>query len=280
MDEKPTAAVIALQSGQDSAAEALYNAYQKDIYYYIFKTVQDPYLAEDLTQDTFMEILETIHKLKEPAAFPAWSRQIAYHRCIAYFHKRRELLADEDGEGYSIFDTVEEDRTELVPDEALDKADLRNTLQEMVNALPEDQRPAIMMRYFDELLVKEISQILGDLRSYPNNFDWVNATGVTTKELGGYRDTVLAMEAIDKWLAKPGFFAEFCGISEELVCDRQTFLSRFTVLENAFLAMTALPPTTWATKKPLSSGASAMKRATSCGSCWATTTPFPMNMSC
>ncbi len=156
-----TRLVTALQKGEECAAAELYETFQGDIYYYILKTVKDPHLAEDLTQDTFLEILETIDRLKEPAAFVTWSRQIAYHRCTAYFRKRHDLLADENEDGYSVFDAVEEDRAEFIPDEALDQAELRKTVQEMLDRLPEEQRTAIMMRYFDELSVREIAEIQG-----------------------------------------------------------------------------------------------------------------------
>ena len=91
------ALVRGLQNGDENAAAKLYEIYQSDIYYFILKTVNnDKDLAEDLTQDTFVEILETIDKLQEPAAFVTWSKQIAYHKCTAYFRKRKELLVDED----------------------------------------------------------------------------------------------------------------------------------------------------------------------------------------
>ncbi len=159
--EQLVSMVRALQRGEDGAATAIYEAFQSDIYYFIYKSVGDAHLAEDLTQDTFLEILETVGKLQEPAAFVTWSRQIAWHRCTAHFRKRRELLADEDADGYSVFDTLEEDRTEFIPDEALDQAELRRTVQTMVDSLPAEQRAAIIMRYFDELPVKDIALIQG-----------------------------------------------------------------------------------------------------------------------
>lgn len=159
--EKLIAIVRAVQQGDGQGATDLYNAVHKDLYYYIFKTVNDATLAEDLLQDTFIEIFQTIDKLNEPAAFVAWSRQIAYHKCTAYFRKRREILADEDEEGYSVFDTVEEERTEFIPDEALDKEDLKQTIHAMIAELPMEQRSALLMRYFDELSVKEIAEIQG-----------------------------------------------------------------------------------------------------------------------
>lgn len=153
--------VCAAQNGEEAAATDLYNAFQKDLYYHILKTVNDPTLAEDLLQDTFIEILQTINNLNEPAAFPSWSKQVAYHKCTAYFKKRREILADEKEDGLSVFDTIEEDNAEFIPDEALDKADLKQTIHQMIDELPEEQRSALLLRYFDEISVKEIAEIQG-----------------------------------------------------------------------------------------------------------------------
>ena len=87
--------VKAMQAGDQNAAGQLYEACYQDIYYFILKTVKEKELAEDLTQDTFMKIMENISQLQEPEAFVGWSRQIAYHGCTAYFRKHKELLADE-----------------------------------------------------------------------------------------------------------------------------------------------------------------------------------------
>ena len=160
--EKLITMVRAVQNGDEGAATQLYETFRDSIYYQIYKTVDnDVELAEDLTQDTFIEILETIGQLQEPAAFVTWSKQIAYHKCTGYFKKRKEILLDENEDGYSVFDTVQEDREEFIPDEALDKEDLKQTIQNMIRELPEEQRSAILLRYFNEISVKEIAQIQG-----------------------------------------------------------------------------------------------------------------------
>ena len=160
--EKLVSMVLAVQRQEDAAVAELYDTFYDSIYYHILKNVNnDAELAADLTQDTFVEILETIHKLQEPAAFVTWSQQIAFHRCTAYFRKRKELLVDEYEDGYSVFDTQEEVREEFIPDEALDKEDLKQTIQNMINDLPEEQRSALILRYFNEISVKEIAQIQG-----------------------------------------------------------------------------------------------------------------------
>ena len=163
MDKNKLADLIkAVQSGSEEAFTELYNEFHNEIYYHIIKTLgskKDPDLAIDLMQETFIEIAQTIDKLHDPAAFSAWSRKIAYHRCTAYFRKRHELLMDENEDGTTIFDNVTEDREEFIPGDALDKEDLKCTIREIIDSLPEEQRSAIMMRYFDELSVQEIADI-------------------------------------------------------------------------------------------------------------------------
>lgn len=160
-NEKLVEMVLAAQSGEEKGFAALYDTFHQDVYYYIYKIVNDAELAADLTQDTFVDILQKIDTLREPSAFITWSRQVAYSRCTAHFRKRKELLADEDSDGYSVFDTLEEDRREFIPDAALDQADLKATIQAMCDALPEEQRAALLMRYFDEMSVSQIAQIQG-----------------------------------------------------------------------------------------------------------------------
>lgn len=159
--EKLILLVQGVQNGDENAMTEMYNTFHNDIYYYIFKTVNDSELAADLTQDTFIEILQSIASLKEPAAFITWSRQIAYRRCTAYFKKRHDLIVDEYEDGYSIFDSIPDDSTEFIPTEALDREEFKQTIHAFINALPEAQRSAIMMRYFDEIPVSDIAKIQG-----------------------------------------------------------------------------------------------------------------------
>ena len=88
--EKLVKLVAQAQKGDNNAMTELFNNFNQDIYYYIFKIVNDKELASDLTQDTFIEIFKTIGVLKEPLAFQKWSKRIAYHRCTAYFRKKRK----------------------------------------------------------------------------------------------------------------------------------------------------------------------------------------------
>ena len=159
--EKLIATVTAAQQGDSDALSTLFNAFYNDVYYFALKTVKDDDLACDITQEAFVEIINTIGNLQEPAAFVKWMKQITYHQCTRYFKKKKEVLVDEDEEGNTIFDTLKEEKTEFIPDEALDQQDFRDTILAMLDELSEEQRSATMLYYYDELSVKQIAEIQG-----------------------------------------------------------------------------------------------------------------------
>ncbi len=157
--EKLIATVSAAQNGDGDALNELFNAFYNDVYYFALKTVKDDDLACDITQETFVEIINTIGDLHEPAAFVKWMKQITYHQCTRYFKKKKDILVDEDEEGNTVFDTLKEEKAEFIPDEALDQQDFRDTILAMLDELSEEQRSATMLYYYDEMSVKQIAEI-------------------------------------------------------------------------------------------------------------------------
>lgn len=153
--------VSAAQNGDSTALNDLFNAYYQNFYYFALKIVKDQDIAFEVIQEAFVEIISTLGKLQEPAAFVTWAKQIIYHQCSHYFKKKNDILVDEGDDGHSVFDNIEEDRTEFIPDAALDQEDFRKTILSMLDQLSDEQRAATMMYYFDELSVKQIAQIQG-----------------------------------------------------------------------------------------------------------------------
>ena len=159
--EKLVALVTEAQKGNSDALNSLFNEFYNDVYYFALKTVKSEDLACDITQEAFVEIINTIQNLNEPAAFVTWMKQITYHQCTRYFKKKKDVLVDEHEDGSTIFDTIQEDRTEFIPDEALEQKEFKETILSIIDELSEEQRSAIMMYYFDELSVGEIAEIQG-----------------------------------------------------------------------------------------------------------------------
>lgn len=159
--EKLIKLVTKAQAGNGNAMNDLFEAFYNDVYYFAYKTLKDEDTACDITQETFLEIMATIHDLKEPAAFVTWMKQITYHQCTRYFKKKKEVLVEEDEEGNTIFDTLADESENSIPSEIYEKEDFRNTILGIINELTEEQRSAVMMYYFDELTVGQIAQIQG-----------------------------------------------------------------------------------------------------------------------
>ena len=153
--------VTKAQSGDQNALNDLFNESYNDVYYFALKTVKDEDLACDITQETFMEIIKSLHTLKEPAAFFGWTRQVAFSKATRYFNKQKDVLVEEDEEGFTLFDNLTEDKTEFIPDEALEQDEFKKIILFILDTLSEEQRSAIMMYYFDELSIREIADIQG-----------------------------------------------------------------------------------------------------------------------
>ncbi|MBQ8550500.1 MAG: sigma-70 family RNA polymerase sigma factor, partial [Clostridia bacterium] len=153
--------VTAAQNGDADAKSELFTVFYEDVHYFVLKTVKDSDLAADITQETFIEILTSLDKLKEPAAFVTWMKQIAYHQCTRYFRKKKDVIVDEDEDGGTIFDNLKEESSEFIPEEALDDDELKRTLLGMLDELSEEQRSAVILRYFDDVPVKDIAIIQG-----------------------------------------------------------------------------------------------------------------------
>ena len=159
--DKLISLVTKAQQGDPDSLNELFNAFYNDVYYFALKTVKDDQLACDITQESFCEILNTLGNLQEPAAFVTWMKQITYHQCTRYFKKKQDVIVDEDEDGNTIFDTLQEEKAEFIPDEALDQAEFKQTIMAMIDELSEEQRAAVMMFYYDELPIKAIAQIQG-----------------------------------------------------------------------------------------------------------------------
>ena len=159
---KLTPIVIKAKSGDKTALNTLFTENYNSVYFFALKTVKDETLAADITQETFVTIFQNLDTLNDPVAYPAWSRQITYRHCLQYLKKQnRETTVDENEDGSTIFDTIEEDRTEFIPDEQLDKEDFKKTILNIVDSLPEEQRTSVILYYYDELSVKQIAEIQG-----------------------------------------------------------------------------------------------------------------------
>ncbi len=154
--------VISYAEGNNDAFDVLLHRHKQQLYHYIFYTVRDSVLAEDIFQDTFIKAITTIKqgRYTETGKFKAWIMRIAHNLIIDYFRqKRNENSVSNDACEVDLFnnrmlceDTVE---TEMV------KTQVFSDVRKMIDFLPASQREVLEMRYYKELSFKEIADVTG-----------------------------------------------------------------------------------------------------------------------
>lgn len=148
--------------GDQDSFEALVNRHKNRVYTYIFLIVKDQQLAEDIFQDTFIKVINSLKrgKYQEKGIFVSWVIRIAHNLIIDYFRKSKHLrtYSSEDGE-MDVFNTkkLAEDTVEdiMITDQI--EADVRK----LVDLLPEEQKEVILLRHYGGLSFKEIADQTG-----------------------------------------------------------------------------------------------------------------------
>ena len=140
--------------GNKEAFEFLYNKYKKRIEYFIFNIVKDCNIAEDITQETFIYVMQ--NRIKENISFKYYIYMVAQSRAINYINreKRRKQIAEE--KIYNFEEDIEKDILESIIQE-----EDRKEIIEAIELLNEKYKNAIYLVKIEGLSYQEASEILG-----------------------------------------------------------------------------------------------------------------------
>ncbi|MCZ2223178.1 MAG: sigma-70 family RNA polymerase sigma factor [Chitinophagales bacterium] len=143
----------------NDAFEVLINRYKDKIFSSIIYLVKDKYLAEDLFQDVFIKIIDTLknNRYSEEGKFLPWALRISHNICIDYFRKIKRTPPIKTSDNKDIFETI--NAVEESSETKMMNAQSHNRVRNMLNMLPEDQREVIVLRHFADLSFKEIAEI-------------------------------------------------------------------------------------------------------------------------
>ncbi|MBI5566136.1 MAG: RNA polymerase sigma factor [Chloroflexi bacterium] len=143
-----------LQQGDANALGQLVERHHSPLLGFLYRlTGGDRALAEDLAQDTFLRVLRTCHQYRAPRPFKPWLYAIALNVARDYFKRADTRHTD------SATDDVLDDIAAPVEDDLMHEADARQVAA-AVTALPEHQRVAILLRYYQDLSLAEIAEAL------------------------------------------------------------------------------------------------------------------------
>lgn len=136
-------------AGEVAAFDTLFKRYHKAIYGLTFRLLRDRQLAEDLTQETFFQILRTIHRINDSFNFSAWIHRIATNLCYDELRRRKKFpeaqeIEDEESED-SVLQVPDADARKS-PEVALEISELRDAVWSVARRLPEKYRLVLTLR--------------------------------------------------------------------------------------------------------------------------------------
>jgi RNA polymerase sigma-70 factor (ECF subfamily) len=145
--------VLQAQSGSHEALNELFKSVQNPLFRYIVSLVRDQHLAEDILQEVFIRIYRKLRWLQEPAAFRAWTYQIASREAFRYL-KREKRWRDQVRD--------EETLTALPSDYHKSEfpRELIQTLPQLVESLSPASRAVVVLFYLHEMSLVETAAVL------------------------------------------------------------------------------------------------------------------------
>ncbi|WP_010523496.1 RNA polymerase sigma factor [Aquimarina agarivorans] len=148
-------------NGNEQALGVLINRHNQRIFSFIFSKVLDKDIANDVFQDTFIKVINTLKKgrYNEEGKFLPWVMRIAHNLVIDHFRKSNRLPKYDDNGEFSIFSILSDNS--LNAEKQLIKSQVENDIRNLVYELPDDQREVLTLRIYNEMSFKEISDKTG-----------------------------------------------------------------------------------------------------------------------
>lgn len=146
-------------SGDESALKSLITRHEKKVFSYIMLSVKSRELAEDIFQDTFIKVINTIRSgnYKEEGKFIQWVMRIANNLKIDYFRKVQRMPAFETNGEFDIFDVIY--GTEPSAEQKIITEQIYTELRSLIQLLPDEQREVLEMRIYQDISFKDIADI-------------------------------------------------------------------------------------------------------------------------
>lgn len=158
--EALTPLVIKAQAKNADALNELMSACYETLYYYAYNEVKDYDLAADITQESCLEIMDTLENLRKPEAFLSWAGRIVTHKCSRHYRQtKKEVYLEENEDGETILDRLPDDSRGSLPEQVQEDKEFKRIMWEMLDSLPPEQRQALLLYYMEDFSVGQIAEM-------------------------------------------------------------------------------------------------------------------------
>ena len=151
--------IRSFQEGDSSALETLVLRHKDRLYTSILFLVKDRYLAEDIFQDAFIKIIDTLRggRYSDEGKFLPWAMRIAHNLCVDHFRKVKRTPTIKTGEDQDIFEVLNFSEDSM--EEKMVRRQSHDRVRDMLDQLPTDQREVIILRHYADMSFKEIAAL-------------------------------------------------------------------------------------------------------------------------
>ena len=161
MVENDVQLIYRILSGDEAAFTALVRKYQKGVHALAWRKVGDFHIAEEITQDTFLQVHKKLTTLQNPNQFAGWLYVITNRMCIRWFKNKKPTMlslektsrTEVDKSSYKLY--VSEQRETKAAEHRYE------IVKELLKKLPESERTVVTLHYLGEMTAKEIGNFLG-----------------------------------------------------------------------------------------------------------------------
>lgn len=147
--------------GNENAFAELMGRYKTKIYQNIYFMVNDQELAEDIFQDTFIKVINTLKqgRYNEEGKFYPWASRIAHNLAIDFFRKEKKMRTVSGGDDYDIFKFIKMEDENI--EDGIIRGQIEDDIRQLVHTLPEEQKQVVLMRHYQGMSFKDISDSTG-----------------------------------------------------------------------------------------------------------------------
>ena len=148
-------------AGDENSLSILINRHQSKIYGFIYSKLSDRDIADDIFQDTFIKVIKTLksNSYNEEGKFLPWVMRISHNLIIDYYRKNKKMPMFRETEEFSIFSIMSDNVPNI--ESQMITSQVESDLRKLIKELPEDQKEVLMMRMYQDLSFKEISELTG-----------------------------------------------------------------------------------------------------------------------
>ncbi len=145
--------------GQDRAFEELLGRHQQKLYTSIYLFTKDHSQAEDIFQEVFIKIIDTLRrgKYNHEGKFLQWALRISYNMCVDSFRRNKRRPTVGQTETFDIFDVLQSPERNAEAD--MIRSQTHDKVRKLVDALPPEQREVVILRHYADMSFKEIAKL-------------------------------------------------------------------------------------------------------------------------